>query len=263
MTVDVHRAGQTGDMGGQGFNVDGQSGGPAAEALGPNAQGIDFLQQLLLQSGIEGLGVVGAHLPQQGLLGQQGALVKGAADAHPHHDGRTGVGTGLLHRVQNKGFDPFQPVGGLEHGDAAHVFAAKALGGHGDLHPVPGHQRGVQHGGGVVTGIHPVQRVGHHRLAEIALGVAPAHPFVHRLGQVAVNMDLLAHLQKDAGHAGVLADGDISADGVIFHNFIQDVLGHRPGLRLTGGGDGVLHILRQAGVGRDAQPGNRLRDRAG
>ena len=97
-------------MGGQGLDADGQRGSAPAEALGADAQGVDLLQQFVLQGGVEGLGMVGAQLPQQGLLGQQRALVEGAADAHAHHDGRTGVGAGQLHGLQHEALDPLQPV---------------------------------------------------------------------------------------------------------------------------------------------------------
>ena len=37
----------------------------------------------------------------QSLLGQESGLVEGAADAHAHHDGRTGVGAGLFDNLDD------------------------------------------------------------------------------------------------------------------------------------------------------------------
>ena len=191
--------------------------------------------------------MVAAKIPQQGFLGQQGALVEGAADAHPHHNGGTGIGAGLLHRVQDELLDPLYPVGGAKHGDAAHVLAAEALGGHGDFDLLAGHQLHVEHGGGVVPSVHPVQGVGYHRLAQIALGVSPAHPLVHRLPEVSGDVHVLSHLQKHAGHARVLADGDAVPEGIVFDNAVQNLPGHRPVLPLPGGGDGLRHVPCQTG----------------
>lgn len=94
MAAHIHRHGQAGHVGGGGLDGQAQTGGPAAEALGADAQGIDFLQQLLPQLGIEGVGVGLVDGAEQGMLGQIGRLVKGAADADAQHDGGTGVGAG-------------------------------------------------------------------------------------------------------------------------------------------------------------------------
>ena len=64
--IDGHR--QSGHMGGGGLDGQAQTGGPAAEALGADAQGIDLLQQLLLQLGIEGVGVGLVDGAEQGML---------------------------------------------------------------------------------------------------------------------------------------------------------------------------------------------------
>ena len=55
-------------------------------------------------------------------------LVKAAAYADAQHDGRAGVGTGQLDGLQHELPEALHAVGGLEHLDAAHVLAAKALG---------------------------------------------------------------------------------------------------------------------------------------
>ena len=49
MAAHIHRHGQAGHVGGGGLDGQAQTGGPAAEALGADAQGIDLLQQLLLR----------------------------------------------------------------------------------------------------------------------------------------------------------------------------------------------------------------------
>ena len=150
---------------------------------------------------------------QQGVLGQRGHLVKAAAHAHAQHDGGTGVGAGQTHRLHHEAHHALHPVGGLEHGKAAHILAAEALGHHGDGTAVAGHQPKGDGGGGVVPGVHPAQGVGHDGFAQIALAIAPAHSLVDSLLEVALDMYLLAQLHKDAGHARVLTDGQLSGAG--------------------------------------------------
>ena len=75
-------------------------------------------------------------------------------------------------------------------------------------------------------------------------------------------MHLLPHLQEHAGHARVLADGNVLPVGdlIILHDLIQNAPGNRPvlpGLKIP---DGGAHILRQTGVGFHAQPRHRIPD---
>ena len=103
-------------MGGGGLYGQPQAGGPAAEALGPNAQAVDFFQQLRLQGGVEGVRIGLVNGTEESVLGHGGHFVKGAADAHTQHHRGTGVGAGLLYGVHHKAPDALHPVGGLEHG---------------------------------------------------------------------------------------------------------------------------------------------------
>ena len=116
-------------MGGHLLNGKAQTGGLAAKALRADAQLIDGGQQLPLQTGIIGIGVGNIQRAEQCLFGQIGHLVKAAAHADAQHDGRAGVGTGQLDGLQHELPEALHTVGGLEHLDAAHVLAAKALGG--------------------------------------------------------------------------------------------------------------------------------------
>ena len=63
--------------------------------------------------------------------------------------------------------------------------------------------------GGVVAGVAPAQRVGHDALAQVAIGVAPAHALVDGGFKAAVNVHIGAQLHEHAGHAGVLTEGQV------------------------------------------------------
>ena len=132
--------------------------------------------------------------------------------------------------------------------------------------PSPATRCSVHKGGGVVAGVHPLERVGGDALAQIALLVAAADPLIDGGLQVAVNVGVPAQLHKDAGHAGVLADGKIpvrcraegfSAKGPGFP---------WPGARArlaSALSSAALHIGGQLGVGADAELLHRVDDGLG
>ena len=251
-------------MGGELLNVDAQGSGLAAEALGTDAEGIDLVQDLLLQLSIVGIGVTLLGAAHQSLLGEVCSLVEGAADAHTHDDGRTGIGTCFLNNLGDEVDDTFHTVGGTEHLDLAHVLGAEALGGNHDLQLVAGDDVVVDHGGGVVAGVDTVQRIAHHALAQIAFAVALADTFVDGILNIAVDMDFLTDLQEHAGNAGILADGHIFivGDVVVFDDPLQNLPGGGPGFCGMAALDAVLHILGQVAVCFDAQPLDHFRDPA-
>lgn len=145
----------------------------------------------------------------------------------------------------------------------AHILAAKALGGHHQLQRVPLGQRDMQHGRGIVAGVHPAKRIGHHRAAQIPLGIATRHAAVDRVGQkTAGDIHLLPQPGEDHRHTGILADRQPQllrrrqVIRQILHNmFRQRLLFPRPG-----GAHGGAHVLRQTAVGLDAQSADRFLD---
>ena len=196
-------------MGGHLLNGKAKAGGLAAKALRANAQCIDGGKQLLLQLRVVGVGVGDVQRAQQRLFGKIRHLVKAAAHADAQHDGRAGVGAGLLYSIHHELFKALHAVGGLEHLDAAHVLAAEALGGDGDGATVAVHQMHRDSCRGVVAGVAPAQRVGHDALAQVAVRIAPAHALVDGGFKAAVNVHIRAQLHEHAGHAGVLTDGQV------------------------------------------------------
>ena len=100
-------------MGGGGLDGNVQAGDLSAEPLGADAQGVDLLQQLVLQIFVEGVGVGLVQGTEQGMLGQGGHLVEGAPDAHPKHHRRAGVGPGQPDGLHHEIFHALHPVGGL------------------------------------------------------------------------------------------------------------------------------------------------------
>ena len=143
--------------------------------------------------------------------------------------------------------------------------AASTVGGEGDLHLFAGNDLGVQNGRGVVAGVAPADGVADDALAQKAVGVAPANALVHRFPQVAAGkVDVLSDLQKHAGHAGVLTDGNAFPVGdlVIFHDVIQYAHGDVAILTGTAGFDGALHVIGEVGIGFDTQPLHSIGDPA-
>ena len=227
------------------LNMDCQRRGLAAKSLGANAQGVDSLQQLLLHLRIEGIGVGRPGRTQERPLGQLCRAIKAAANAHTHHNGRTGVGTSLCHGLHHKILHALGAIGGAQHGNAAHVLTARALGGHRDLQLVTRYQAGIDTGRGVVLGIHPAQGIRHHRAPETCLQIALADACMNCLLQIPLNMDLLSHLQKDAGNACILANGQLIlfCNLIILYNFRQNAPRRFPGLPGLTLGDTGPHIL--------------------
>ena len=130
--------------------------------------------------------------------------------------GGQGLGPAPATVLTTKSLTPLGPIGGAEHGNAAHILATGAFRGHGDLQPVAGHQTDVQDGGGVVLGVYPAQGVRHHGAPEACFQIALVDACIDRLLQVSLDVDLLADFEEDAGDACVLADRQL----VLLGNFI-------------------------------------------
>ena len=71
VAVNVYGAGHTRNVGRHGFNIQADSGGFAAEALGSNAKSVDFLQHFLFQLSVIGIGVMGVQWTHQRLFGKE------------------------------------------------------------------------------------------------------------------------------------------------------------------------------------------------
>ena len=196
-------------MGGHLLNGKAKAGSLAAKALRADAQCIDGGKQLLLQLGVVGVGVGDIQRTQQRLFGKIRHLVKAAAHADAQHDGRAGVGARQLYGIHHELFKALHAVGGLEHLDAAHVLAAKALGCYRDAAALAVHQMHRDGRRGVIAGVAPAQRVGHDAFAQVAIGVAPAHALVDGGFKAAINVHIRAQLHEHTGHAGVLTDGQV------------------------------------------------------
>ena len=182
-------------------------------------------------------------------------LIKAAADADAEYNRRAGVRPGKLHGFDNEVLDAIRTVRRLEHLEAAHVLAAKALGSNSKLHFIPRYKVNGYERGGVVIGVHAAQRVGDHALAQIALYIAVGNTRVYRTVQVARYVYVLPNLKEHAGHASVLADrkSALFRRAHIIAQHAESVLGHRPRLgtlRLT---QCAADIVRQAQIRLPAQ----------
>ena len=180
--VDCHR--QTGHMGGLLLNGDTQAGSGPAEALRPEAGSVDGVQQLFLQRRVVGRRRWGCR------AGAAAPSSPGAARwsklppiPTPTHDGRAGVCPGAARRCPAQtSCTPSTPSAGVSIVKAAHVFAARALGGDGDLAACsPGTRCTVSEGGGVVPGVDALQAGQRPRiLRRYAFCIAAAHALAAR-----------------------------------------------------------------------------------
>ena len=205
---------------------------------------------------------MGIQIAGERLLRHVRGLIKGAADAHADHNRRARIRARVFHRPQDEVLHALHAVGRLEHLNLAHVFAARALRGDGDMKLIAGHDVVINHGGGIIAGIYAIQRVAHHALAQIAVGIALTHALVNGLLQIAVYIDLLTHIDKYTGEAGVLADRHIVRirDIVIFNDLIQNPLRHGEGFVGMAVGDAFFDVGRQVAVGFDAHSAHRFGD---
>ena len=92
MAAHIHRHGQAGHVGGGAVSMDRpkQVVRPP-KPWGPMPRALISSSSSSLQLGIEGVGVGLVDGAEQGMLGQTGRLVKGAADADAQHDGGQGL----------------------------------------------------------------------------------------------------------------------------------------------------------------------------
>ena len=235
--------------------------GLAAQALGADARAVDELQQLVLEGGIAGIGVAALQVAGRGALGAQGGHFHGAAQAHAHHQGRTGVGPGRQHGVQHHLAHAFDAVGGHQHPDHALVLGTGSLGGQTQGQAVAGHDAGVDDGRGVVAGVPALEQgLGHTGFAQIAVHIAAAHAFVDGGFKIAArDVYLLPHLGKDHGQAGVLADGDVvpRGDVRVLQQLFQDVAPHGRRLFVQPLPERVPDVGRQMTAGLHGQLGHR------
>ena len=113
----------------------------------------------------------------------------------------------------------------------------------------------MEDGRGVVLGVAPAEGVPHHGAPQQALDIALAHPFVDGGLKVPADVDVLAHLGKDDGHACILADGNGHLPGgvQVAAQIAQDGLGGAVPLLLGALLDEGLQIGGQHPVGVHAQ----------
>jgi hypothetical protein len=103
----------------------------------------------------------------------------------------------------------------------------------------------VDHRGGVVAGVHPVERRAHDGGAEVAFPVALPHALVDGLVEAAAgHVHVLPQLHEADHEAGVLAVGDAPGAGqlrVLLQNLEHLAAGGRP-LRLERAREGAQHV---------------------
>src|SRR5665647_443965 len=252
--VDGHR--HAGDVAGHLLDEHGQRGGAAAEALRPDAESVDALEQLGLHPREARIGMHAADVAQQRLLGQDRDQVDGAADAHADDHRRARVAARAAHGVDDGLAHAGPTLRRLEHVEAAHVLGAAALGHHSDADLVPRHDARVDDRRRVVLGVAArVRRLLGDGLAQVAVAVALAHALGDGVVEVAADeVHVLPHLGEEHGVAGVLADRHAVGGGDVgvLDELAEDLLAGRRLLGLPRRLQRVVDVPRQIVVGRDA-----------
>src|SRR5262245_59804585 len=264
VAFDGHRHRQGRDVTGKGGDVDPQRRRVAAVALRADAQAVGALEQLLLQRVEEGVGVGRADLPQEGLLREEGGLLERPAHADPQDQRRAGVGARHLHALDDEVLHTLEAGRRRQHGVLRAVLTAPALGHDGELQIRAGRHLHVDHGRGVVAGVHAVEWRLHHRRAQETLRVALAHALVDRVIEAAArDVHVLAQLDEADGHARVLAVGDALGPGDL-RVLLQDLEDLAAGGRALGGErsvEGAQHLAAEVPVGLHAELLDRVGDR--
>src|SRR5690606_19380578 len=91
MALHVDGNGIHGDVGGRQFNVYGESGGIATEALWTHPELVHGFGQFPFEFGPQWIGTHAAQRPSGRLLGQMHTDIRRAAQAYAHYGGRTGL----------------------------------------------------------------------------------------------------------------------------------------------------------------------------
>lgn len=247
---------QAGNVGGVGEDVDGQRGHGAAHILRADAQPVDPVENFALHVGVEQLLIVGEQVAAQRLFGKQGGHLAVAADAHADNQRGARFAAVFLYAAHHIADDVLAGGAGVEHPQAAGVFASRALRNNGERNAVALHQPHMDDGGGVVPGVNPVERVIDHRLAQVSLVVSLTHALVDGvLEQLARDVHILTDLGKDHHHAGVLADGQAGVLGclVVFDDAVQRTLAIGRNFIVARGVQRELDVRRQKFIGAQAE----------
>ena len=199
-------------MAGRGLDMDGEGRRPPAEALGPDAEPVDPLEQPSFHRRVESVGMGGSQgLPEEGLLREKRRSLEIPADPDPYDEGRAGGRAGQVDGGRDEIFDGLPSRGGREHPDRAPVLRPSALGHEGDLERIPRDDLPMDESGGVGPGVGPAQGIRDDGLPQAAFAVSGDHAVLDGPAQavrrpLAFEPDAFADLDEEDGQAGVLAE---------------------------------------------------------
>jgi hypothetical protein len=205
-------------------------------------------------------GVDGSH---NSLLCEESSLIEGTADSNADYDGRTGVRTCSLNGLNDEILDTLKTCGGLEHTDSGHILATEALRAECDLEVLTGNDLGVDHSGGVVTGVAAANGVAYDGLTEVAVSISAAYALVDSLGKVAANdVEVLTDLKEYASHTGILTDRYVLCvcDLKVLDNVIKNALSDLAVLASAAILDRALYVGGKMVVSIDTESFNSIDD---
>src|SRR5919106_1548513 len=256
VALDGHRHRQGRDVTGIAQDVDTERGRVAAVALGADAQAVGALEQLVFQPSEHRIGVRTTELAEQRPFRQDRGFFKGAADADAEDQRWAGVGTGRLHALDDEVLDRGDAGRRREHRILRAVLAPAPLGHDHDLERGPRHHLHVDHGRGVVAGVHAVERRAHDGGAEVALLVALADTLVDGVLQASTgDVHFLPQLYEAHHHAGVLAVRDAPCPrqlGVVLED-LQHLLAGRRAFGAERPVERAQHVGLEADIGLHAE----------
>ena len=245
-----------------GLNGNGKSGRVAAEALRTYACfPVDAVKNFSFHLGIKFIGIFLRNAPAKSLFGKESTLLKVAADAYAENDGRTGIAACGFHTVKNIFYDILPAPRRRHHFKTAHIFAAEAFRSNGDFHALAVNNIRVNNGRRVVLCVHPSERIGHNRTAQIAVHITVMDSPVDRIIKTAADkMHVLTYFKKDDRHTRILTDRNIQLLRriKICLDITEHALGKRISLTASAGRNCFGKVVGKELVCPDAKLGNRL-----
>ena len=245
-----------------GFNGNGESGRVAAEALRTYTRfPVDTLKNFRFHFRIKFIGIFLRNAPAKSLFGKESTLLKISADADSENNWRTGIAACGFHTVKNIFYDILPAPRRRHHFKTAHIFAAEALGSNGDLHAVAVNNIHVNNGRRVVLGVHPPERIGHHRTAQITVHITVMYSFIDSVVKTAADkMHVLTYIKKNDRHTRILTDRYIQllCRIKICLDISEHAFGKRISLTASAGRNCFGKVIGQELVCPYAKLGNRL-----
>jgi hypothetical protein len=174
-------------------------------------------------------------------------------------------GTGTIDSFDDEVADALHTIRRHEHSQGAHVLRAEALGRNPESQPIALDQFDVNRGRRRIAGhLEAARRIARDRPTQVTRARAFTNTRVHRLRQRAADeVNVLADVEHDDGHAAVLADRHAfrRRNFVVVHELFKSLTPERRRFGLDRAPQGIEDVLWNDVIRFDQQTSNSLPDR--